>query len=64
MNLTKNLTNERLKGLFSNNFDLTNYAIKIAKAQVLQNEQPIKLDPFIDQLRETIIKDREEHKEE
>ena len=45
------LTNERLKGLFINNFDLANYAIELAR-NYIKNEDPHSLNQLIDELAE------------
>ena len=43
------LTNERLRGKFDNNFDLSNYAISLAR-DYMEKEEPRDLKQIMDEL--------------
>ncbi len=49
MKLKETLTNEKLKGLFKNNFDLANFAIGIARHDVGAGRE-VNVDALLDEI--------------
>lgn len=59
------LTNEKLKGFFKNNFELTNYAIKLVR-QTMREGQEMNIDLLLEQIQKEphlFTKDEEESSE-
>jgi hypothetical protein len=50
MSMRDQLTNQSLKGLFKNNFDLANYAIKLAR-YLIKSGEDISVDDLLDKVR-------------
>jgi len=66
MALRDALTNERLKSLFKNNFELANYAIKLARQEIKSGQEVI-VDDLLDDIRRNptgFLLDEEEEEEE
>ena len=50
MKIKEQLTNQKLKGLFKNNFELANYAIRFAKYSVKSGHE-VSVDELLEEIR-------------
>lgn len=56
MGLRDHLTNEKLKGLFKNNFELANFAIGLARYSIKSGHE-VSVDELLDEIRRNPNKD-------